>query len=53
MVANAFNPKTQEAEAGGFLSLRSAWSTKRISGQQGYIEKPCLSKEENNTKYID
>jgi hypothetical protein len=28
MVAHAFNPGTQEAEAGGFLSLRPAWSTK-------------------------
>jgi hypothetical protein len=24
---DAFNPSTREAEAGGFLSLRSAWST--------------------------
>jgi hypothetical protein len=28
MVVHAFNPSTQEAEAGGFLSLRPAWSTK-------------------------
>jgi hypothetical protein len=28
VVANAFNPSTQEAEAGGFLSSRLAWSTK-------------------------
>jgi hypothetical protein len=28
MVAHTFNPSTQEAEAGGFLSLRPAWSTK-------------------------
>ena len=27
MVAHTFNPSTQEAEAGGFLSLRPAWST--------------------------
>jgi hypothetical protein len=27
VVANAFNPSTWEAEAGGFLSLRPAWST--------------------------
>jgi hypothetical protein len=25
---HAFNPSTREAEAGGFLSSRSAWSTK-------------------------
>jgi hypothetical protein len=25
---HAFNPSTREAEAGGFLSLRPAWSTK-------------------------
>jgi hypothetical protein len=28
VVAHAFNPSTQEAEADGFLSLRPAWSTK-------------------------
>jgi hypothetical protein len=28
MVAHAFNPITREAEAGGFLSLRTAWSSK-------------------------
>ena len=27
VVAHSFNPSTQEAEAGGFLSLRPAWST--------------------------
>jgi hypothetical protein len=27
MVAHAFNLSTWEAEAGGFLSLRPAWST--------------------------
>jgi hypothetical protein len=28
VVVHAFNPNTQEAEAGGFLSSRPAWSTK-------------------------
>jgi hypothetical protein len=28
MVAHSFNPSTREAEAGGFLSSRPAWSTK-------------------------
>jgi hypothetical protein len=27
VVAHAFNSSTQEAEAGGFLSSRPAWST--------------------------
>jgi hypothetical protein len=27
VVAHAFNPSTWEAEAGGFLNSRSAWST--------------------------
>jgi major histocompatibility complex class I len=28
VVVHAFNPSTREAEAGGFLSSRPAWSTK-------------------------
>jgi major histocompatibility complex class I len=28
VVAHTFNPSTREAEAGGFLSSRQAWSTK-------------------------
>jgi hypothetical protein len=28
VVAHPFNPRMWEAEAGGFLSLRPAWSTK-------------------------
>jgi hypothetical protein len=34
-VAHAFNPSTREAEAGGFLSSRPAWSTKCVPGQPG------------------
>jgi hypothetical protein len=43
MVPHAFNPSTWEAEAGEFLSLKPAWSTKA----QGYTEKPCLEKQTN------
>jgi hypothetical protein len=42
MVAHTFNPSPREAEAGGFLSLRPAWST--------YTEKHCLEKPKNQTK---
>jgi hypothetical protein len=28
VVAHVFNPSTREAEAGGFLSVRPAWSIK-------------------------
>jgi hypothetical protein len=43
VVENAFNPSTREAEAGGFLSSRPAWSTE-FQDSQGYTEKPCLRK---------
>jgi hypothetical protein len=49
MMANAFNPSTWEAEAGGFLSSRPAWSTK-FQDSQGYTEKPCLGKTKTKTK---
>ena len=42
VVAHAFNPSTQEAEAGGFLSSRPAWSTKWVPGQPG-IQRETLS----------
>ena len=49
MVVHAFNPSTWEAEAGGFLSSRPAWSTE-FQDSQGYTEKPCLKK--NNNKKV-
>ena len=36
LVAHAFNPSTREAEVGGSLSLRPAWSTK-ASSRTGHI----------------
>ena len=35
MEAQAFNPSTWEAEAGRFLSSRTAWSAKWVRGQPG------------------
>jgi hypothetical protein len=33
VVVYAFNPSTQEAEAGQSLTLRPAWSTEQVLGQ--------------------
>jgi hypothetical protein len=46
MVTHAFNPSTWEAEAGGFLSSRTAWS----KDSQGYTEKPSLEKTKKKKK---
>jgi hypothetical protein len=51
MGVNTFNPSTQEAEAGGFLSSRPAWLQSEFQDRQGYTEKPCLEKQkQTNTK---
>jgi hypothetical protein len=42
VVVHAFSPSPQEAEAGGFLSSRPAWTTCEFQDSQGYTEKPCL-----------
>ena len=42
VVAHTFNPSTQEAEEGGSLSSRPAWSTERIPGQSG-LQRETLS----------
>jgi hypothetical protein len=44
VVAHAFNPSTWEAEAGGFLSSRPAWSTKWVPGQPG-LHRQTLSRK--------
>jgi hypothetical protein len=45
-----------EAEAGGFLSSRLAWSTSEFQDSQGYTEKPCLEnkkqKQNKQTKIL-
>jgi hypothetical protein len=52
MVAHTFDPSPQEAEAGGFLSLRPAWSTKWVPGQSGlYKETLSRKTKQNKTKF--
>ena len=48
MLAHAFDPSTWEAEAGRFLSLRPAWSTKWVSGQPG-LHRETLSQKNKQT----
>jgi hypothetical protein len=50
MVAHAFNPSTREAEAGGFLSSRGAWSTKRVPGQPGLHRETLCRKKQKQKK---
>jgi hypothetical protein len=50
VVAHAFNPSTQEAEAGRFLSSRPAWSTNEFQDSQSYTERNPVSKNNNNNK---
>jgi hypothetical protein len=44
VVAHTFNPRTWEAEAGGFLSSRPAWSTDWVPGQPG-LHRETLSRK--------
>jgi hypothetical protein len=48
VVVHAFNPSTWEAEAGGFLSSRPAWSTEWVPGQPGLQQRNPASKRKNN-----
>jgi hypothetical protein len=49
VVAHAFNLSTQEAEAGGFLSSRPAWSTEWVPGQPG-LHRETLSRKTKTNK---
>jgi hypothetical protein len=51
VVAHAFNPTTQEAEAGRSLSLRTAWSTEGIPGQPG-IHRKVLSLKKKKGRVV-
>jgi hypothetical protein len=48
MVMHTFNPRTWEAEAGGFLSIPACVQSE-FQENQGYTKKPCLKKP-NQTK---
>jgi hypothetical protein len=49
VVAHAFNPSTWEAEAGGFLSWRPAWSTEWVPGQPGLYRETLSQKIKKQT----
>jgi hypothetical protein len=50
VMEQAFNPSTWEAEAGGFLSSRPAWSTKWVPGQPGLQRNSVLKNQKPKTK---
>ena len=52
MVVHAFSPNTQEAEAGGFLWIRSQpGSLSKFQDSQGYTEKQNqVSKNQKNNQ---
>jgi hypothetical protein len=49
VVVHAFNPSTWEAEAGGSLSSRPAWSTEWVPGQPG-LHRETLSRKNQKKK---
>ena len=51
VVVHAFSPSTQEAEKGGSLSSRPAWSTKQVPGQPG-LHRETLSWKTKKKKSI-
>jgi hypothetical protein len=50
VVVHTFNPSTREAEAGGFLNSRPAWSTKLVPGQPGLYRETLSRKKQKNKK---
>jgi hypothetical protein len=49
VVAHIFSPSTWEAEAGGPVSLRPAWSAKQVQDSQGYEKPPPPPQKKNTT----
>ena len=52
VVAHTFDPSTWEAEAGGFLSLRPAWSIEWVPGQPGLYRETLSWKSQKKKKKI-
>jgi hypothetical protein len=50
VVVHAFNPSTWEAEAGGFLSSRPAWSPKWVPGRPELYRETLSQKTKQNKK---
>jgi hypothetical protein len=48
MVAHPFSPSIREAEAGRFLSSRSAWSPEQVLGQPGQHSEALFKKHKDN-----
>jgi hypothetical protein len=51
VVVHAFNSTAQEAEAGGSLNVRPAWSVEPVPGQSG-LHRETLSQKQTNTNLI-
>jgi hypothetical protein len=49
VAAHTFNPSTWKAEAGGFLSLRSAWSTARAIQRNPILKKKKHTNKQKNS----
>jgi hypothetical protein len=47
VVAHAFNPSTQETEAGGSLSSRPAWFAEQVPGQAALLLRTLFQKQTN------
>jgi hypothetical protein len=50
VVAHAFNPSPWQAEAGGFLSSRPAWSTQKIPANETPPDPRQKKKKKKNTR---
>lgn len=47
--SNAFNPSSQEAEAGGCLWAEGYTGLRKVQDSQGYVERPYLK----NKKWVE